>query len=229
MFRSIAVCFVLLNVSAASANASTLSLRWRETADDTISLSPLQTAVLEVVMEVPNVDQVAGVSFSLEAMFEDPITHVANATSVPNWLVDNDSTPNPLGIARFSAIADDLDNDSVGGGLIVLGTIILRLEEVSFPTGTIMNIAFDPAADTNVINPDGSQATFTLNRNGYASYSGYWTYGKGRPSLVSMVPWPPYDPLHIRYVLPEPTSIALVAASGLALIMRQRRSRDARQ
>lgn len=219
MFRSIIICFVILSIADASAQASTLSLRWRDTADDTISILPLQTAVLEVVMEIPAVDQVAGVSFSLQPTVFDSVTQVANGSPLPNWTVENATTPNPIGSANFVVSANDPFADSVGGGLFVLGTIVLRLESVGYPTGTVI-IAFDPLGHHNVINPDGSLATFTSNINGYASYSGYWTFGKGWPFVH---PGLPYDPLYIRYAIPEPASFALLGASGLAILMRQRR------
>lgn len=214
---------ILFAAVAAHTSAATLSLRWQHTSDTKITLAPSQTAVIEVVLEgMLAGDTLSRAYFSLQAIQFDPITHVSTSVGPTGWIAGG-AVGVPLGDSQFDVSSDmpgspdDLAGPSASA---VLGSFTIHLEDVGLPDGAEMEIAFNPVthSQNQLVKSDGSFWIF--NHRGYAAYSGYWTYGRGSPGIGTMGFNLPRDPLVITKI-PEPTSLALFFACGVAFFMRQ--------
>lgn len=217
IFIVIGVLFV-----AASVNAATLSMRWRDTVGDKIFMIPSSTAVVEVVVEDMQVgDTLQGAFFSLESLILDPITHVSNDTDVPNWSADNVFTGFPLGPSVFLVGVDTVTDFLTGPGTVVIGTFVIHFEDTGAPIfGSEFEITFDHAANHGLVDMDGGFYQFGIS-GAAAGYSGYYSFGKGSPGVTQMSDSLPRDPLIVTY-FPEPGSLGLVTLGGLAVFMRRR-------
>lgn len=232
--RIITACSVL--IMSASTHAAVLSLRWKDQPGvDKISLSPSETAEIEVIFEsfAAGGENVSAIFFSMEA---GPVQHLANFAALPGWSAGG-AIDLPFGLSQF-AVASNMPNTPTDiqesePFSIVVGSFVIRYDDFTSQPGTEFEVAFDGPGglgepfglNNQIVKSDGSFFVFTANSL-LPALSGYFTFGKGSPGIVVMMDILPRDPLIITKAIPEPMSLALLGIAGMALIFHRRMGSD---
>lgn len=210
----------VVGLMAASANASTVSMRWQGTSGNKVSLAPSGSAVIEVVLELPAGETNSGVFFQFEP--QPAGLHVSDTALLPDWIAPNGGTGLLLG-----ALGEQFDVSALAAGVLsgpgtfVIAETLIHLEPTGDAIGTEYEVAADLNANVGVVNGAGTLTTFFPN---FANTPGFWTFGQGSGGRDGgALGVSARDPLIITLV-PEPGTIALLAIGGFGVVMRRRRS-----
>ncbi len=212
-------------IMASSSEGALLALRWAEAGFGVQQMMVGNTKTIEVVWTfTPDLgtgnNDLSSVQFSFESA---PLT-MSNINSVPTkW--NAAGVPGPLsGTHEFNVAAASAEDNLVGPGEYVVGTFDVTLDD-----GDVEDV-FDLTIDyytTAVM--DGSSGQYNHDGRRAASYSGYYMYGKGSPSIPSdkgcrgekCGHWgQDADPLQL-VVIPEPSTLGLFAIAVCAILRRR--------
>jgi len=217
--------FLAVGLMAAAANAEVIGLRWA----DTPGVANHQGAgTVEVFLTMNGTAQyhgaVSGVIFGFAganaATVPDANLSVSNyQTAIPSWGAGG--IVGPMAAAQYAISGND---DLVGPGTFVLGTF--NVSFIGAPDLTVK--AFTALIPQNPAGlQDGDGAKFAWNGNTstgtyeYAAVSFEGNFGNpGWGTKIASGHEPTANPLFITKV-PEPTSLALVALGGFALLRRR--------
>jgi hypothetical protein len=230
MKKLLVILFV--GVFAASANAATLSMLFDDGPveqgpypREEITLSPSQTAVLSIYIELKANDPgFAGLAGQFEG--GDGLAAIGESPIPTNWNADSALGPLAVGVGNYSAnyFSTDAVADALRGpGNYLLAEVVIhQLSEPIPPQDYEVVFYHNPSAFSwNLTKEDGGDFGFHPKWEA-ASYSGYYTYGKGAPDAGTAKTGYTYrDPL-IVHCIPEPGSMALLVLGGLAALRRRR-------
>lgn len=212
-------CLLGTVLAASAANAA--GVRMNFTGDGQFaSVAVGQTFEIEYWLDIPTVDtSVAGYQFPLQAIAGDPVVALSYSPDLSLGYGASDGSfanhgfPAPLGIYTGFAI---FFRQVIGGPLVgVTGPFLLGTAAYTATAPGDYELAFDHDAQL-FIDRDGYEFAYDA---GMASYPGYFAYGDwGNPGVPKAAA---RNPL-LLHVTPEPTSLALLAFGGFAVLCRRR-------
>lgn len=205
-----------VGLMATAANAATIGLTWAESAGQ--NLDAMQ-GTIQVNLALLGGESVSGVIFDYSAPGSN-LAVTAQTANKPGWA--QNGTTGPLNGRQFLAFANTAADNLVGPmAKSVVGTTV-----VSAPLpadGSIANI-FALIPQNAVAVADGSGAKMTWDARYNESTAGYIAFGDfGNPGWGTKTTkghQPTASPLQLTKV-PEPTSLALIALGGFALLRRR--------
>ena len=212
------VLLVLLvgGMLATTANAATLWMQFQGGGNE-ITVAPSDEIVVEIWFDIAHAGDTVSTVFH-ENQLAAGLDQTASVAVPTNWSAGGLNGPLGPGTNQFAVGADDPLTDSLGGvGSYHVG---YQLIHQNIDTGD-WEISFgDPGTFAQVLDAAGGNYLWW----GDGTYAGYYTYGQGacyvagnpKTGLLPVAA----DPL-IVHCIPEPSSLALLALGGLALIRRR--------
>lgn len=215
--KKVLASLVAVGLMATAANAATIGLRWAE-APGSQNLAA-SGGTIEVYMDLLSGDVISGVVFDYSTLATN-LTVTGQTANVPGW--GQSGVAGPLNGRQFGGFANTALDLLQTPGNHVIGTTTISVEgPLDLSTKDIF--AAIPQNAVGVVNQAGSRLTWDARYNG--SFAGYIAFGNwGNPGWGTKPAsghQPTANPLQITKT-PEPTSLALVALGGFALLRRRR-------
>jgi len=203
-----------VGLMATAANAATIGLRWAETPTQNLEA---MSGHIEVYVNLIAGESLSTVVFNYAAGTN--LNLVANGTNVPGWAAAG--APGALNGSQFASAANPGFNVQ-GPANIVAGYTTIAV--TGLPDLTVKQIFGQiPQNAVGVLKGDGAaftwDARYSAETAGYISFGNWGNPGWGTKTTKGHQPTP--NPLLITKT-PEPTSLALVALGGFALLRRRR-------
>lgn len=205
----IGVAILAFCLLASTANAAIISIGWRD--DPGVqkkAMVPGETALIDFIVELSANESLMVAGFMNERVDGDNIRQIDAASKLPGW-GDNSSSgilglPADSGIGFTNVTFFALPANAVlGPGTFVVGHQVIELTAM---TGTLpKELVFDTVF-TDLFDVNGDPLPFTM--------------GRGNPGVPGASD---RDPLLVTKVIPEPTTLSLLALGGLAMFRRRRR------
>lgn len=204
---------LVIGLMATAANAATIGLRWAGNANQNND----GDGVIEVYLQLLNGETASTVIFDYWTTATN-LEVTAQGTTVPNWAAPTSS--GPLNNFQFNSSANVGANLAGPIADIVVGTT--TIDVTGDLDGTIKEIFFNAHANpVGVLNATGARLTWDARYNDQSVTPGYIAFGDwGNPGWIGKPGQPTANPLLITKV-PEPTSLALIALGGFALLRRR--------
>ncbi|HRX85414.1 MAG TPA: PEP-CTERM sorting domain-containing protein [Phycisphaerae bacterium] len=202
---------------ATAANAATIGLRWSDTTAN-LHEGP---GTVEVYMQLLGGESIGGVVFNWGAS-DLNLTITDQGTNLNGWGEAGDLAGGTVQGAQFSAGANPGFNLQGPAGDVVIGYSAIGI--TGLLDGSTKEItAAIPQNAVGVVDGSGAALTWDARYNttspGYIAFGDYGNPGWG--TKTAMGHQPTANPLLITKT-PEPTSLALVALGGFALLRRRR-------
>lgn len=227
-----------VGLAAGTASAAQIGIEWNPATiaadldsagtNQSVKLGVGSTATIDMVASIIAGDTLSTVSFEFSGIAGDPLS-LTGATNGTPTASDFATTAGAgalgaVGVQIASASANPLANSLSGPGSFVLGNYDLSVDNDG---GTSGNSALDifiaaPQADVNnplvtVLNMNGGSYIYGPNLAG--ATPGFFDYGIGSPAITNALGNQAANPLQLT--TPEPSSLALLAIGGIALLRRR--------
>jgi len=215
--KKVLASLVAVGLMATAANAATIGLQWAE-APGSQNLAA-SGGTIQVYLNVLGGEQISGVVFDYSTLAEN-LTVTGQTANVPGW--GQSGVAGPLNGRQFGGFANTAADLIDAAGSYIVGTTVITVEGPA--DLTTKNItALVPQNAVGVVNQLGQRLTWDARYN--ATFAGYIAFGNwGNPGWGTKPAsghQPTANPLQITKT-PEPTSLALVALGGFALLRRRR-------